>query len=224
MKDPGNTDANESLQEGDSNSLDESVTQLLVIAGAGDRRALDRLFPLVYDQLRVLARARLRGGPRAHTLNTTALVHEAFIKLTAGEAPSWQGRAHFFAIASRAMRFVLISYARERNAQKRGGGVAELALDDALNLVGPEVGLQAEELLTLDHALEQLAEQDQQLAELVEMRFFGGMKYEEIAEVTGQSLSTVKRAWRRARAWLYTSIADDDVDADDPPRAGSANT
>lgn len=218
MTNAGNTDRNNTER-----MLDESVTQLLAIAGSGDRRALDRLFPLVYDQLRVLARARLRDGPQAQTLNTTALVHEAFIKLTAGETPSWEGRAHFFAIASRAMRFVLISYARERNAQKRGGGAADLALDDALHVIRSEVGLQAEELLTLDRALEQLAEQDQQLAELVEMRFFGGMTYEEIAEVSGLSLSTVKRAWRRARAWLYTSIADDEDQAGDPLGADSAN-
>lgn len=192
-----------------------SVTRLLAGARAGDRHALDAVFPRVYDELRVLARARLRHARGGATLNTTALVHEAFIKLTAGETPSWESRAHFFALSSRAMRFILVGHARERMAEKRGGGVPDVPIEAAYGVAVRDAGLEAEELLTLDGALDKLAAADRRLAEIVEMRFFGSMTYEEIAEVTGRSEATVKRDWRRARAWLYQAMQEDE-----PPAAG----
>ena len=200
-----------------------STTQLLHDARGGDRAAVDRLMPWVYDELRVLARAQLRRQPAHETLNTTALVHEAYLKLTAGETPGWEDRAHFFALAARAMRFVLVSYARERAAQKRGGPERDLPLD-ALPLGaadGDAATAEAADLLSLDAALGRLAAISERLAEVVELRFFGGMTHEEVAGVTGRSVPTVKRDWRRARAWLYDALRDDapraEADAPDTP-------
>lgn len=196
-----------------------STTHLLHVARSGDRAALDALLPRVYDELRTLAHARLRRHRPGETLNTTALVHEAYLKLTANEAPSFEDRTHFFALAARAMRFVLVSYAREQTAQKRGGGVPDLPLDERLAVAASAADMEAADLLTLDAALEQLAAVSDRLAEIVELRFFGGMQYAEIAEATGRSEATVKRDWRRARAWLYRAMQD----AGDPPSAESAN-
>ncbi|MEO1477466.1 MAG: ECF-type sigma factor, partial [Bacteroidota bacterium] len=134
-----------------------TTTQLLHDARAGDDDALDRLFPRLYDELRQLAHARLRRHRQSDTLSTTALVHEAYLKLTAGQAPTVADRTHFFALAARAMRFVLVSYARDRTAQKRGGGEAALAFDEALGDGLVRADAEAADLLTLDHALERLA-------------------------------------------------------------------
>lgn len=194
-------------------AAEPTTTQLLAGARRGDRAALDALLPHVYDELRVLARARMRRHRPGETLNTTAVVHETFLKLTAGETPAFEDRTHFFALASRAMRFVLISYARERTAQKRGGAQADLPLDDALVVSGPDAAeAEALDLLSLDAALDRLSAVSERLAEVVEYRFFGGMEHEEIAAVTGRSVPTVKRDWRRARAYLYQFMreADDD--------------
>ncbi len=202
-----------------------STTHLLHVARSGDRTALDALLPRVYDELRALARARLRRHRPGDTLNTTALVHEAFLKLTANEAPSFEDRTHFFALAARAMRFVLVSYARERTAQKRGGGAPDLPLDEQIAVAADAAHTEAADLLTLDAALEQLAAVSERLAEVVELRFFGGMQYAEIAEATGRSEATVKRDWRRARAWLYHAMHGGGADpgGGDPPPDGSAN-
>jgi RNA polymerase sigma factor (TIGR02999 family) len=204
---------------------DPSTTQLLHVARGGDRAALDALFPRVYDELRMLAHARLRRNNPGEALNTTALVHEAYLKLTAGETPSFADRSHFFALAARAMRFVLVSYARERNAHKRGGGTPDLELNESVAVSIHAADAEATDLLSLDSALKRLAEVSERLAEVVELRFFGGMPYPEIAEVTGRSEATVKRDWRRARTWLYQAMRDDGeggIGFDDPADGGSA--
>ena len=192
------------------------TTHLLAAARDGDRSALDALLPRVYDELRQLARARLRRQRPGETLNTTAVVHEAYLKLTAGETPPFTSRAHFFALAARAMRFVLIGYARERMAQKRGGDARDLPLREAVAVVS-EDETDAHDLLTLDAALDRLGAQSERLAEIVELRFFGGMTHEEVAEATGRSVPTVKRDWRRARVYLYQLMSDGSAS---PPAGG----
>lgn len=201
-----------------------TTTQLLSDARAGDRDALDALLPRVYDELRMLARARLRRHRAGATLNTTAVVHEAYLRLTAGEVPSFEDRTHFFALAARAMRFVLIDYARERTAQKRGGDQADLPLDEGLAVAAAGAAeAEALDLLSLDAALDRLAAVSERLAEVVEYRFFGGMEHEEIAEATGRSISTVKRDWRRARTYLFQAMQEEPADEGEPPDAGTPN-
>ena len=192
------------------------TTALLDAARGGGRDAFDALLPRVYAELRQLAHARLRRHRPGDTLNTTALVHEAYLRLADGETPGWRDRSHFFALAARAMRFVLVDVARERSAQKRGGGAADLPLTDALHLAGPDAD--AHNLLTLDAALDRLAARSARLAEVVEMRFFAGMEHAEIAQATGRSVPTVKRDWRRARAWLHAAMSDE-AEPVDPPNA-----
>lgn len=204
--------------------VEPTTTQLLSDARDGDRAALDALLPRVYDELRMIARARLRRHRAGGTLNTTAVVHEAYLRLTAGEAPTFENRTHFFALAARAMRFVLIDYARERTAQKRGGDQADLPLDEGL-AVAPVAAAEAEalDLLSLDAALDRLAAVSERLAEVVEYRFFGGMEHEEIAEATGRSVSTVKRDWRRARAYLYQAMQEEPLDRHEPSSSRTPN-
>jgi RNA polymerase sigma factor (TIGR02999 family) len=180
-------------------AVQDDSTQLLLAAGNGDRKAFDRLFAQVYEELRDIAHQRLLRHRPTETLNTTALVHEAYLKLVDQTRVGWQDRAHFFALASRAMRFILVNHAEARAAQKRGGGVDDLPLDK----VQVAVGEQATELLALHEALEQLGGLDQRLGTLVEYRFFGGLTCDEIAEVTGMSVPTVKRDWTRAKGWLH---------------------
>jgi RNA polymerase sigma factor (TIGR02999 family) len=186
-----------------------STTQLLSDVRNGNRGAFDALWPRIYDELRTLAHNRLRRE-RGRTLNTTALVHEAYIKLTAGDTPAVNDRSHFMALASRAMRFVLVGYARQRTAGKRGGKEDDLSLDESIAVV---TRLESEEqatvnLLALDMALDTLAKRSERLAKLVEYRFFGGLTNEEIAVVTESSVSTVIRDWRRARVYLYQAMQD----------------
>ena len=169
----------------------------------GSRDALDSLFPLVYDDLRHKAHRALRGQPSGLTLSTTALVHESYLKLIGSERVSWQDRAHFLALAARAMRFVLVSYARAHGAQKRGGGRTPIDLDEDLALSDDR----AEEMLALDEALERLSALDERLGKTVELRFFGGLTVEEISETLGVSQSTVKLDWQKARAWLYRELS-----------------
>ena len=195
---------------------DTPTTRLIAAARDGDRDSLDALLPHVYDELRQIARARLRRRP-GETLNTTAVVHEAYLKLTAGETPPFRDRSHFFALAARAMRFVLVDYARDRAAQKRGGPGADLPLDEALAVAGDHAD--AHDLLALDAALDRLGALSERLAETVELRFFGGLTHDEVAEATGRSVPTVKRDWRRARAYLYQLMHD----GDDPPASGFAS-
>jgi RNA polymerase sigma factor (TIGR02999 family) len=177
---------------------------LLRARGAGDDSAVDALFARMYEELRSIARQRLRSFRPGDTLNTTALVHEAYVKLIDQGRADLRDRAHFLALASRAMRFVLVDHARAKSAAKRGGGEDDIPLD-AIQIAAAE---RAHDLVQLDGALRSLAEADGRLAEVVEMRFFGGLSHDEIAEATGRSVPTVKRDWTRARAWLYNAMRD----------------
>ena len=174
------------------------VTLLLVRWSEGDRRALDELMPLVYTELRRLAAHYMRGERPGHTLQTSALVNEAYLRLAGHEDIQWQDRAHFFAIAAQAMRRILVDHARRRGGQKRGGDAHKVALDEAL-VVSSE---RAAEVVALDDALARLAEIAPRKSQLVELRFFGGLSIEETAEVLKVSPGTVMRDWTFAKAWL----------------------
>jgi RNA polymerase sigma factor (TIGR02999 family) len=176
---------------------------LLLAWGRGDRSALDELAPLVLQELRRLARLQMRGERHNHTLQTTALVNEAFIRLIDLRRIRWQDRAHFLALSARLMRRILVDYARSRNYQKRGGGAATVALDDVL-VASPERGA---DLVALDDALEDLARVDARKSQVVELRFFGGLSVEETAEALHVSPETVLRDWRLAKAWLLREIS-----------------
>jgi RNA polymerase sigma factor (TIGR02999 family) len=180
----------------------DDITAFLKAWGDGDRSAFDRLVPLVYDDLRRIAHRHLQLERQGHTLNTTALVHEAYVKLADQDECTWRDRACFFAMASRVMRNILVDHARRRRAQKRGGDRVRLSLDEGLARVEQE----SEELLALDEALEALGERDARLERVVECRFFGGMKVEETAEALGVSKRTVERDWTRAKAYLYRAL------------------
>ncbi|HEU4770544.1 MAG TPA: sigma-70 family RNA polymerase sigma factor [Candidatus Udaeobacter sp.] len=180
----------------------QRVTQLLVQWSAGDDAALAELTPLVYDELRRVAHHHLSRQRRDHTLQTTALVNEAYLRLADQTNPRWQNRAHFFAVAARAMRQILVSYARTQQAQKRGGGAFKVDFDEAV-LVSPE---QSKQIVELHEALEQLSALDSRKAQIVELKYFGGLNYDEIAEVLKISRITVRRDWEFARVWLYTEL------------------
>jgi RNA polymerase sigma factor (TIGR02999 family) len=169
----------------------------------GPNTALDALVPLVYDDLRVLAHRQLRSIGKGETLATTGLVHEVYLKLAAHPDRGWRDRGHFFAVASRAMRHILIDYARGRGRQKRGSGQPHVPLDEAQIAIESE----AAHLVAVDEALTRLAEEDERLARVVECRFFAGLSEEETAEALGTSLRTVQRAWGEARAWLKKEMA-----------------
>jgi RNA polymerase sigma factor (TIGR02999 family) len=187
------------------------LTALLLALDSG-AAGVDAVLPRVYAELQAMARNQLRRERAGHTLDTSALVHEAYLKLVRQDRVSWQNRAHFFAIASTAMRRVLINYAQKRSAEKRGGGEALATFEDGMG--GAEKReASVEELLSLDAALTRLAAQDERQARVVELRFFGGLSHEEIAEVLGVSLPTVGRDWRFARAWLGRALADPPTDA-----------
>jgi RNA polymerase sigma factor (TIGR02999 family) len=178
------------------------TTQLLLDARSGNREAFDRLFSHVYDELRQIAHRRLLKFRPGETFDTTALVHEAYLKLVDQARSGGRDRAHFLALASRAMRFVLVDYARARSAQKRGCRAADVPLD-AVQVAAEE---RAADLLVLADALEQLSRVSARLSEIVDYRFFGGLTFDEIAEAMGLSAPTVKRDWVRARTWLYRSM------------------
>ncbi|HYL99171.1 MAG TPA: sigma-70 family RNA polymerase sigma factor [Blastocatellia bacterium] len=182
--------------------MGNEVTQLLADYRNGDSSALDRLFPLIYDELRRLASSYMRRERRDHTLQTTALVHEAYIKMVGPQNIPWQNRVHFFAVAAKIMRRILIDRARTRNYAKRGGGAIKLSLDEALVLTDSR----AAELVALDDALNELAELDPRQSQVVELRFFGGLTVEETAQFLNISSDTVTRDWNVAKAWLYRQI------------------
>lgn len=186
------------MQRGPSNQ----VTELLVRWRGGEKEALDSLMPLVYGELRRIAQHYLNNERSDHTLQSTALVHEAYVRLAHQDLPQWQNRAHFFAVAAQLLRQILVDYARSHRASKRGGDVYKLALDDA------EEQPQAADLdiVALDDALKTLALMDSQQSKVVELKFFGGLSIEDTAEVLGISPSTVKRDWVTARAWLYREL------------------
>ena len=184
-------------------STDErDVTVILRELSDGETGASDRLFAMVYDNLRRQAQGQLRRERKDHTLNATALVHEAYLKLIDQREVTWQNRAHFFAIAAQAMRRILINYAKARKADKRGGGEAAVTLNEEIM---PGIA-RGDELLDLDRALEKLAELNERQARVVECKFFGGLNHEEIAEVLKVSVPTVTRDWRFARAWLSREL------------------
>jgi RNA polymerase sigma factor (TIGR02999 family) len=185
-------------------SVHADITQLLQAHVAGDATALERLLPRVYDEMRRIARARLRREREDHTLSATELVHEAFLKLLPADGVDWRSRAHFFAVASRAMRNVLVDHAVRRNAAKRGGGEALLLLDEADAVTDRSL----DDLIALSDALAKLEQLDARQARVVECRFFGGLSLDETAEALNTSPATVGRDWTFARAWLYRELAE----------------
>jgi RNA polymerase sigma-70 factor (ECF subfamily) len=180
----------------------QEVTQLLADWSRGDRAALEKLTPLVYEQLRRLAHRYMKGKPPDHTLQTTALVNEAYLRLAGQRRPNFTNRSHFFAVAAKAMRQILVDHAKASQRQKRGAGASKVELDEAA-LVSPE---QTAAILDLNDALDRLATLDSRAAQGVELRYFGGLKQEEIAEVLKISTVTVRRDWVFARAWLCREL------------------
>ncbi len=180
----------------------QRVTELLAHWSDGDDAALAELTPLVYEELRHLAHHFMEGQRPDHTLQTTALVDEAYLRLADQTNPSWHNRAHFFAVAARAMRQILVNYAKSSRAQKRGGGALKVELDEAA-IVSPE---QSQAIVDLHEALERLGTHDSRKARVVELKYFDGLNHDEIAEVMKISTVTVRRDWVFAKAWLYTEL------------------
>lgn len=180
----------------------QQITHLLLAWGQGDQAALETLMPLVYGELRKVAARHLRGQREGHTLQTTALVNEAYLRLIDASQVQWQNRAHFFAVAAHFMRRILVDFARSRNYQKRGGGAQAVELDEAM-VVAPERGA---DLLALDEALTRLQALNERQAQVVELRYFGGLSEEESAEALKVSVRTVRRDWNFARVWLHREL------------------
>jgi RNA polymerase sigma factor (TIGR02999 family) len=178
------------------------VTRLLYELKAGNRAAEEQLIPLVYRELRGIASNRLRQEAAHHSLQPTALVHEAYLRLTRLQEIDWQSRSHFFAVSATLMRRILVDHARANQAQKRGDGIEMITLNDAI-FPSPE---REPEILALNEALDRLARLDERQAQIVEMRFFGGLSEEEIGNILGISARTVKREWRAAKAWLFAEL------------------
>jgi len=182
-----------------------NVTDLLVAWSDGDKQAYDKLMPLVYDELHRLAHRYMSRERPGHTLQTTALLGEAYLRLV-DQKVRWQNRSHFFAIAAEVMRRILVDYARQRTYAKRGGGAHQVELDEALLMARDR----SAQLIALDDAMKRLAEFDERKAQVVELRFFGGLSVEETAEVLKISVNTVKRDWSTARAWLFKEVTSDE--------------
>jgi RNA polymerase sigma factor (TIGR02999 family) len=178
------------------------VTQLLADASQGDQGALDALFPLVYNELRRLADAYLRNERQNHTLQATALVHEAYLRLVDQTSINWQNRAHFFSVAAQVMRHILVDHARNHQRLKRGGSARKLSLDEAVSFFEQR----DLNLVALDEALTDLEKLDPQQSRIVELRFFGGLTIEEMAEVLKTSPATVSREWAMAKMWLHRAL------------------
>jgi len=187
-------------------ALPQEITQLLMNWSQGDKSALDHLVPLVYPELRRLAKRHMGRENSAHTLQTSALINEAYLKLVDQQNVKWQNRAHFFAVAAQVMRHILVDHARTRNYAKRGGGAPKLPLDEAAALTEQRAG----QLIALDDALRDLAALDERKSQIIELRFFGGLSLEETAEVMKISPSTVQREWRAAKAWLHHTMSNAD--------------
>jgi RNA polymerase sigma factor (TIGR02999 family) len=181
----------------------QEVTQLLLAWSNGDKAALDRLIPLVHAELRRLAKFCLRNERPGHTLQTSALVNEAYLRLIDVDQVEWRNRAHFFAISAKLMRQILVDFARKRHYQKRGGAAQQVSFDESL-AVGEQ---RDEDLVALDDALDALARIDQRKSQVIEMRFFGGLSVEETAEALRVSADTVMRDWRLARVWLLRELS-----------------
>jgi RNA polymerase sigma-70 factor, ECF subfamily len=182
----------------------EEVTRLLVAWREGNQGALDALLPVVYDELRRIARRYLSREAAGHTLEATALVNEAYLRLVNQQHLDWQNRAHFFAVAARVMRHLLVDHARSHLYQKRGGGAVQVTLGDALDVSAG--GHEVTDVLALNEALERLAQFDARKAQIIELRYFGGLSVEETAAALDVSDITVKREWAKAKAWLYREL------------------
>jgi RNA polymerase sigma-70 factor, ECF subfamily len=180
----------------------QEITQLLLAWSDGDQAALDKLTPLVYAELRRLAKGYMFGERHGHTLQTTALINEAYMRLIDWKNVRWQGRAHFFGVAAQVMRRILVDFARARHYAKRGGAAAQVSLDEAVTIHEDR----SAELIALDEALKSLAEIDPRKSQVVELRFFGGLNAKETAEALKVSQRTVEREWNSARAWLYREL------------------
>ena len=180
----------------------EELTQLLQAWSAGDESAFERLVPLVYAELHQLARRFMRGERANHTLQTTALLHEAYLRLRQTKSSDWQGRAHFLAVAAQLMRRVLVDFARKRRSLKRGGGASAFPLDESVDAAEER----SRELVLIDDALVALAAADERQAQVVELRFFGGLSVDETAGVLGLSPETVMRDWSKAKRWLLHEL------------------
>ncbi len=185
-----------------------NVTQLLHGVRGGDAAARDQLMPLVYAELRRIANRHMHRERTGHTLQATALVHEAYMRLIDQNGTDWQNRSHFFGIASQLMRRILVDHARMRRADKRGGDQIQVTLMDEL----PTPDLLHPDLLDLDRALTKLAMEQERLAKVVELRYFGGLEIQEVAEALGCSAATVKRDWLIAKAWLFRELSGDEMD------------
>ena len=183
----------------------KEITRLLLAWGDGDESALAALTPLVYEELRRRAHSYMRGERAGHTLQTTALVNEAYLRLVDSQKVRWQNRTHFFAVSAQLMRRILVDFARSRGYQKRGGGVCAVDLDEATAVVADGKGA---ELVALDEALKALAELNERQSQVVELRYFGGLSNAEIAEVLKVSEPTVRRDWTLARAWLRRELSE----------------
>ncbi|MFM9957329.1 MAG: sigma-70 family RNA polymerase sigma factor [Phycisphaerales bacterium] len=198
-------------------SATPSITLLLHAASSGDRRDLDALMSAIYEDMRRLAVSHMRGERRNHTLQPTALVHEAYVRLLGQHGTEWKDRLHFFAIASRIIRRILIDHARASNADKRGGDRTRISIEGH-DVAAPTKGGRTDiDLLALDEAMQELAQLDEQQARIVELRYFGGCTVEEVAELLNIGKRTVDRDWQAARAWLFDRLRDDDGEG---PQAG----
>ena len=190
----------------------DDVTQLLAAWGTGDKSALDKLLPLVHAELRRIARRQMSQERDGHTLQATALVNEAYLRLAGQDRFEWQNRTHFFAVCAQVMRHVLIDHARAHARSKRGGGAVQVSLEEAAAFAGQP----AEHFLALDEALRFLENVDPQKSRIVELRYFGGLSIEETAEVMNISPRTVRREWQRSKAWLYRLITEGTTDETRP--------
>jgi RNA polymerase sigma-70 factor, ECF subfamily len=184
----------------------QEMTQLLLAWGDGDQAALEKLTPLVYAELHRLAKGYMFGEQPGHTLQTTALINEAYLRLIDWKNVRWQNRAHFFGVAAQVMRRILVDFARARHSIKRGGAAQQVSLDEAVTIHGTR----SAEFITLDEAINSLAEIDRRKSQVVELRFFGGLTAKETAEVLKVSQRTVEREWNLARAWLYRELRGQD--------------
>jgi len=184
----------------DNNS--HQISLLLIDWSKGDDYALEQLMPLVYHELRLMARKHMRGQPSGHTFQTTDLIHETYLKIAGGEVRHWQSRNHFFGVAAKAMRHILVDYARSKNNQKRGGWQERVTLEENMRVTNQS----SEEIVALDDALNRLAALDERKVRVVEMKFFGGLNVAEIAGVLKVSPETVKRDWSFAQTWLLREL------------------
>jgi RNA polymerase sigma factor (TIGR02999 family) len=184
----------------DNNS--HQISLLLIDWSKGDEYALEQLMPLVYEELRRMARSYMRRQPSGHTFQTTDLIHEAYLKIAGGEQPNWQSRSHFFGVAAKAMRHILVDYARSKNNRKRGGWQERVTLKENMRVTNQS----SEEIVALDDALNRLAALDDRKVRVVEMKFFAGLHVAEIADVLKVSPETVKRDWSFAQTWLLREL------------------